>query len=74
MTNNQDVLNIIETIEKFLPVVTSLVTDLKGLVTGAGGKTVDEILNDADANWEAVIDAAKAQLPPGTAGSAIVGG
>lgn len=71
MAKTEDVLNVISLIEKFLPVVGTLVGDLKGLISGASGKSVDQILDDADANWQSVIDTAKKQLSSAAGGGGV---
>jgi len=62
MPNAQDILRVVSLVDSLLPVVAGLVRDLRGLVSGSAGKSVDEILADADANWAAVIASAKKEL------------
>ncbi len=62
MPDAQDILRVVSLVDSLLPVVAGLVRDLRGLVSGSGSKSVDEILADADANWAAVIASAKKEL------------
>lgn len=62
MPATEDVIRVIGAVESLLPIVVGLVRELKGLVSGSGTKTADEILAEADANWAQVIAAAKKEL------------
>jgi hypothetical protein len=62
MPDAKDIVRIISAIESFLPIVVGLVRDLKALVSGSASKSVEEILQEADRNWAAVIAAARKEL------------
>ena len=62
MPDTQDVIRVVTAVEKFLPIVLGLVRDLKGLLHGSRDKSVEEILAEADANWQQVISAARKEL------------
>ena len=62
MSAPQDAIRVISAIESFLPIVVGLVKDLKGIVSGASAKSVEDILQDADTNWAQVLAAAKKEL------------
>ena len=49
-------------IEQLAALVATSVTDLKGVISGASSKSVDQILTDADATYDSIIAAAK--TPP----------
>lgn len=59
MSDTPEAIRIISTVESFLPIVVGLVRDLKALLAGASDKSADQILAEADANWNAVLAAAK---------------
>ncbi len=59
MPATEDVIRVVGAVESLLPIVVGLVRELKGLVSGSGTKTVDDILAEADANWAQVIAAAE---------------
>ncbi len=62
MPATEDVIRVVGAVESLLPIVVGLVRELKGLVSGSGTKTADDILAEADANWAQVIAAAKKEL------------
>ncbi len=64
MSTTTDTFRIIGAIESFLPIVTGLVRDLRGLLAGSGSRSVEEILAEADANWAAVLANARKDLGP----------
>jgi len=64
MPDARDIVRVISAIESFLPIVVGLVRDLKNLMSGSASKSVEEILQEADRNWAAVIAAAKKELGP----------
>ncbi len=59
MSDTPEAIRIIAAVESFLPIVVGLVRDLKALLAGASDKSADQILAEADANWNAVLAAAK---------------
>lgn len=59
MSDTPEAIRIITAVESFLPIVVGLVRDLKALLAGASDKSADQILAEADANWNAVLAAVK---------------
>lgn len=55
-------LNLILFLEQMAGLVVKGVVDLKGVISGSGGKSVDEILADADSTYQQII--ANATNPP----------
>ena len=45
--------------EQLVALAAKTIVDLKNVLTGSGTKTVDEILADADANYQSIIGATK---------------
>jgi hypothetical protein len=62
MSAPEDAIKVIGAIEAFLPIVVGLVKDLKGIATGSSAKPIEQILQEADQNWTAVLEAAKKEL------------
>lgn len=56
---NPDTLKLILFAEQMAALLAKTIVDLKTVISGAKGKTVDEILADADATYQQIIDAAK---------------
>lgn len=56
---NPDTLKLILFAEQMAALLAKTIVDLKTVISGAEGKTVDEILADADATYQQIIDAAK---------------
>lgn len=46
-------------IEQLASLVATSVTDLRGVIAGSSTKTVDQILDDADATYDSIIAQAK---------------
>ncbi len=59
MSDTPEAIRIIAAVESFLPIVVGLVRDIKALLAGASDKSADQILAEADANWNAVLAAVK---------------
>jgi len=49
-------LQLIEFAEQMAALAVKTIVDLKGILSGSSTKTVDEILADADANYQSIID------------------
>ncbi len=59
MSDTPKAIRIITAVELFLPIVVGLVRDLKALLASASDKSADQILAEADANWNAVLATVK---------------
>lgn len=56
---NPKTLQLIVFAENMAALAAKTIVDLKNVLTGSSSKTTDEILADADATYQGIIDAAK---------------
>ena len=58
---DQDTVQLVIFAEQMAALLAKTIVDLKHVIGGSNTKTVDEILTDADATYQGIIDAAKGQ-------------